>query len=83
MLVVSTRISGGAVMVSNYQGMSEHEAAGIIDRAFPKHPVFCKVEAELSVVDLMDALFIAKKKCRSYKLGDCIKWSREVIYGKK
>ena len=70
-------------MVSNYKGISDFEAAGIIDRAFPKHPVFCKIEADLSVVDLMDALFIAKKRCWSYKLGDCIKWSREVIYGKK
>ena len=70
-------------MVSTYQGMSDHEAAGIIDRAFPKHPVFWKTDTELSVVDLMDALFIAKKRCRSYKLGDCIKWSRGVIYKKK
>lgn len=70
-------------MVSNYKGMSDFEAAGIIDRAFPKYPVFWKTDTELSVVDLMDALFYAKKKCWSYKLGDCIKWSREVIYGKK
>lgn len=70
-------------MVSNYQGMSEHEAAGIIDRAFPKHPIFWKTDTELSVIDLMDALFYAKKKCMSYRLGDCIKWSREVIYEKR
>ena len=70
-------------MVSSYKGMSDFEAAGIIDRAFPKHPLFRKVDGDISVVDLMDALFYAKKKCCSYKLGDCIKWSREVIYGKK
>ena len=70
-------------MVSNCQVMSDFEAAGIIDKAFPKHPLFWKTDTELSVVDLMDALFIAKKRCRSYKLGDCIKWSREVIYKKK
>lgn len=70
-------------MVSSYKGMSDHEAAGIIDRAFPKHPVFWKTDVDISVVDLMDALFIAKKRCWSYKLGDCIKWSREIIYGKK
>ena len=70
-------------MVSNYQGISDFEAAGIIDRAFPMHPVFWKTDGDLSVIDLMDALFIAKKRCRSYKLGDCIKWSRGVIYGKK
>ena len=70
-------------MVSNYQGMSDFEAAGIIDRAFPKHPVFWKTDGDLSVVDLMDALFYAKKKCMSYKLRDCIKWSRGVIYKKK
>lgn len=70
-------------MVSNCQGMSDFEAAGIIDRAFPKHPVFWKTDVDISVVDLMDALFIAKKRCGSYRLGDCIKWSRGVIYGKK
>lgn len=70
-------------MVSTYQGMSDFEAAGIIDRAFPKHPVFWKTDVDISVVDLMDALFIAKKRCRSYRLWDCIKWSREAIYGKK
>lgn len=70
-------------MVSSYQGMSDFEAAGIIDRAFPKHPVFWKTDVSISVVDLMDALFYAKKKCRSFELGDCIKWSREIIYGKK
>lgn len=70
-------------MVSSYKGMSDFEAAGIIDRAFPKHPVFWKTDTDLSVIDLMDALFIAKKRCRSYRLGDCIKWSRGVVYGKK
>lgn len=70
-------------MVSNCQGMSDFEAAGIIDRVFPKYPIFWKVDTGVSVVDLMDALFIAKKRCRSYRLGDCIKWSREIIYGKK
>ena len=70
-------------MVTSYKGISDFEAAGIIDRAFPKHPVFWKTDTELSVVDLMDALFYAKKKCGSFKLGDCIKWSREIIYGKK
>lgn len=70
-------------MVSSYKGFDDFEAAGILDRAFPKHPVFTKVDTEISVVDLMDALFYAKKRCCSYKLGDCIKWSREVIYGKK
>ena len=70
-------------MVSTYQGMSDLEAACIIDRAFPKHPVFWKTDGDLSVVDLMDALFIAKKRCRNYKLGDCIKWSREVICKKR
>ena len=70
-------------MVSNCKVMSDFEAAGIVDKAFPKHPVFWKTDGSISVVDLMDALFIAKKKCWSYKLGDCIKWSREVIYGKK
>ena len=70
-------------MVSNCQVMSDFEAAGIIDRAFPRHPIFWKTDVSISVVDLMDALFYAKKKCMSYKLGDCIKWSREIIYGKK
>lgn len=71
------------MMVTAFQGMDAFEAAGIIDRAFPKHPLFWKADTELSVIDLMDALFYAKKKCMSYKLGDCIKWSREIIYGKK
>ena len=70
-------------MAPIYRGMSDLEAARIIDRAFPKHPVFYKTDPDLSVVDLMDALFYAKKRCVSYKLGDCIKWSREVIYKKK
>lgn len=70
-------------MVSNCKGMSDFEAAGIVDRAFPKHPLFWKTDTYISVVDLMDALFIAKKRCKSYRLGDCIKWSREIIYGKK
>lgn len=70
-------------MVTTYKGFNDFEAAGILDRAFPKYPVFNKVDTEISVVDLMDALFYAKKRCCSYKLGDCIKWSREIIYGKK
>lgn len=70
-------------MVTSYKGMSDFEAAGIIDRAFPKYWLIWKTDPHMSVIDLMDALFIAKKKCGSYKLGDCIKWSREVIYGKK
>lgn len=70
-------------MVSTYKGFNDFEAAGIIDRAFPKHPLFYKTDTELSVVDLLDALFYAKKQCHSYRLGDCIKWSRGIIYGKK
>lgn len=69
-------------MVSNCKGMSDFEAAGIVDRAFPKHSLFWKTDTYISVVDLMDALFIAKKRCKSYRLGDCIKWSREIIYKK-
>lgn len=49
-------------MVSTYKGFDDFEAAGIIDRAFPKHPLFWKTDTYISVVDLMDALFIAKKK---------------------
>lgn len=70
-------------MVSAYKGMDDFDAAGIIDRAFPRHPLFWKTDTDISVIDLMDALFIAKKRCHSYKLGDCIKWSREMIYKKK
>ena len=69
-------------MVTAFQGMDDFEAAGIIDRTFPRHPLFWKTDPELSVVDLLDALLYAKKKCHSYKLGDCIKWSREIIYKK-
>jgi len=70
-------------MVTSYmKSMDDFEAAGILDRAFPKHPVFTKVDTEMSVIDLMDALFYAKKKCGSYRLGDCIQWSREVIHNK-
>lgn len=70
-------------MVPAYQGMDDFIAAGIIDRAFPKHPVFWKVDTEISIVDLMDALFYVKKKCGSCRLGDCIEWSRRIIYMKK
>lgn len=70
-------------MVSNCHVMSDFEAAGIIDKTFPKYWLIWKTDPSISVVDLMDALFIAKKRCRSYKLGDCIKWSREVIYKKR
>ena len=81
--MVLAKSNGGITMVSNCKVMSDHEAAGIIDRAFPKYWLIWKTDPSISVVDLMDALFIAKKRCRSYKLGDCIKWSREVIYSKK
>lgn len=70
-------------MVSNYKGFDDFEAAGIIDRAFPKRSLFWKTDTELSVVDLLDALLYAKKKCCSYKLGDCIRWSRGIIYKKQ
>ena len=42
----------------------------------------CHIDIDDDVL-YVDALFYAKKKCGSYKLGDCIKWSRVVIYGKK
>ena len=69
-------------MVAAFNSMSDFEAAGIIDRVFPKHPFLCKPETDVSVIDLMDALIIAKKKCASYKLYDCINWSRGIIYKK-
>ena len=34
-------------MVSNYKGIGDFEAAGIIDRVFPKHPLFWKTDPEL------------------------------------
>jgi len=69
-------------MIAGNSGMDIYEAARILDRAFPKHPVFVKTDPNVSVIDLMDALFVAKKRCNSYCLGDCIEWGREVMKSK-
>ena len=59
--------------------MDSFEAAGIIELAFPKHPLFWKPHPFLQVEALDDALMYARMKCGSNTLGDCIAWAREYI----
>lgn len=66
-------------MVSNCKGMSDFEAAGIVDRAFPKHPLFWKTDTYISVVDLMDALFIAKKGVRVIGLATVLSGAERLF----
>ncbi len=70
-------------MVGNFRRISDFDAAGIIDRAFPKHPVFTKVDTTINIFNLIEALQYARNQCGSGQLDRVIEWSRKVIYGKK
>lgn len=62
--------------------MDDFAAAGIIDRAIPKHPLIWSPDPHLNVDELVEALCYAKRECGNDELGCCLKWARRIIYGK-
>lgn len=61
------------------RAMDSFEAAGIIDQAFPRHPLFFKPNPNVQAEALGEALRHARIQCAHNRLGDCIEWAREEI----
>lgn len=62
-----------------YEIEDDFEAARIIEQAFPPHYILLRINNDLQVHDLLNALMYARTKCGNEQLGYCIEWSRKVI----
>ena len=67
------------VSEATVRDMTDIEAAWIICRAFPRVSIWTRRNPCLNIYFLERALSIARVKCDSRELGECVKWARSMV----